>query len=450
MTYRHSTSHLLICALMTAGLAACSDDPAATGGSSTGEAPTTTAPSTGEEPTTATPTTGEEPTTGEDPTTSTTTSDATTSTTTDATTSTSDATTTTDTTADTTGDTTTGDPLMWEKPKCDHVTGTGAVTFSADLGATLAPMDQVIKPVHYTFGLVALGKPGAMLAGSGAKLLASDDAGCSWHEIGAAGGGNTPAVRLRAAGDTRAYAFGDNDSVLLRVDDEVITKLASPAGQEGIIGVGVDPGDPDHVRIGDTAGRLWDSSDAGAKWSQIGVPAFADSLGYRVAFDPADIDHVLFGALAAGVLVTDNGGKDWSSATGLGPGAANGFNLVVSPADGEVVWVEGLDLADPNEQTSRHIWRSEDGGMSFTPVVNADDATLYNGNHMFAHPTDANVLYFVFGSNFGNYGTDLFRYDHADAKISLTHNKWHDTVIEFLPGDPSFIYLGLSIEPGGG
>jgi hypothetical protein len=56
----------------------------------------------------------------------------------------------------------------------------------------------------------------------------------------------------------------------------------------------------------------------------------------------------------------------------------------------------------------------------------------------------------VFGSNFGGYGTDLYRYDHADATISLTHNKWHDTVIEFLPGDPSWIYLGLSIEPGGG
>ncbi|MBA3547124.1 MAG: hypothetical protein H0T76_11620 [Nannocystis sp.] len=56
----------------------------------------------------------------------------------------------------------------------------------------------------------------------------------------------------------------------------------------------------------------------------------------------------------------------------------------------------------------------------------------------------------MFGSNFGNYGTDLFRYDHGQAKISLTHNPWHDTVIEFLPGDPSWIYLGLSVEPLGG
>ena len=114
------------------------------------------------------------------------------------------------------------------------------------------------------------------------------------------------------------------------------------------------------------------------------------------------------------------------------------------------MWVEGLDLADPNEATSRHIWRSTDGGLNFTAVVDAADATLYNGNHMFPHPVDTNVLYFVFGSNYGNYGTDLYRYDHADATISVTHNKWHDTVVAFSPADPSFLYPGLSIEPLGG
>jgi len=439
MTYTNLASTLLRTTLIAGaalGLAACGDDTAATDGpttsGTTSDGPTTsgtTAPTTGgEQPTTGTPTT-DAPTTDA-------TATATTGTTTDAT---------TDTT-----DTSTGEPLTWQPPNCDSVTGTGAVSFSADQGATLAPMDQVIKPVTYTFGLVALGKPGAMLAGSGQKLLASSDAGCSWHEIGPGAGPNTPAMRLRAAGDTRAYAYGDNDSVIVRVDDEVITKLSSPADKEGIIGLGVDPNDPDHVRIGDTAGRLWDSPDAGATWSPVGVAAFADSLGYRVAFDPQDIDHVLFGALGVGVRVSLDGGAGWKGATGLSPGQANGFNVVVSPAAGEVVWVEGLDLADPNEATSRHIWRSDDSGLSFTAVVDSDDATLYNGNHMFAHPTDPDVLYFVFGSNFGNYGTDLYRYDHAQAKISLTHNAWHDTVVEFLPGDPSWMYLGLSIEPLGG
>ena len=230
----------------------------------------------------------------------------------------------------------------------------------------------------------------------------------------------------------------------------MITKLTSPAGQEGIVGLGVDPDDPDNLRIGDSAGRLWDSNTAGMTWEPAGTPAFMGSLAYRVAFDPQDIDHVLVGALAKGVLVSQDGGQKWTTATGLGSGNFNGFNLVVSPVDGDIVWVEGLDLGDPNEATSRHIYRSEDGGLGFVAVIDADEATLYNGNHLFAHPTDPALLYFVFGSNFGNYGTDLYRYDHAADTIDLTHNKWHDTIIEFLPGDPSVMYLGLSIEPGGG
>ena len=106
-------------------------------------------------------------------------------------------------------------------------------------------------------------------------------------------------------------------------------------------------------------------------WQQAGAPAFDGSLGYRVAFDPQDLDHVLVGALAEGVLVSQNGGASWTTATGLGSGNFNGFNLVVSPADSDIVWVQGLDLDDPNQATHRRIYRSEDGGLSFVAVVDA-------------------------------------------------------------------------------
>ncbi|PCC71856.1 hypothetical protein SAMN02745121_03208 [Nannocystis exedens] len=472
MTYLPTTSTSLTLLLLTGPaclLGACVDDlPVGQTGTETDTVDTTTLTTTQASETAADPTTDPSTTessttdaptsstvTSVEPTTATTSVEPTTATTavettTDDTSTTAETTTTTSDSETSTTDSTTGPGEGWQPPNCASVTGTGAVTFSFDQGATLAPMDQQIQPVTYTFGLVALGKPGAMLAGSGQQILASSDAGCSWHSIGAAGNPNAPAVRLHAAGETRAYAYGDNNEAIVRVDDEVITKLSSPAGQDGIVGLGVDPNDPDHVRIGDTAGRVWDSVDAGLSWVQVGIPAFAGSLAYRAAFDPQDIDHVLFGALAQGVLVSHDAGEGWQSATGLSPGDANGFNLVVSPVDGEIVWVEGLDLEDPNDQTQRHVYRSEDGGLTFTPVVEANEAKLYNGNHLFPHPTDPDVLYFVFGSNYQGYGTDLYRYDYASDSITLTHNMWHDTVITFLPSDPSVIYLGLSIEPGGG
>jgi hypothetical protein len=301
MTCSSVNSKKLLHLTLLAGVAlvACGDDAPADAETSTGEPPATsgTGGTTEDVPTTGaesgSTSTGEEPGT-------TTTGDASSS---ESSTTVAPTSETSETGSDTgeTTEGTTGAPVTWVPPDCRSVTGTGAVTFSGDQGATLAPMDQTITPVTYTFGLVALGKPGAMLAGSGEEILASADAGCSWHSIGPAGGGNTPAVRLVAAGETRAYAFGDNDSVLVRVDDEVISKLTSPAGVNGIVGLGVDPQDPDHVRLGDSSGQLWDSIDAGEQWTPAGVPAIGpDVLAYRAAFDPQDLDHALFGSRRRG------------------------------------------------------------------------------------------------------------------------------------------------------
>jgi hypothetical protein len=242
--------------------------------------------------------------------------------------------------------------------------------------------------------------------------------------------------------------------LLVRVDGDgdgwTITTLDSPTdGENGIVGLAVDAGDPDHVRLGDALGRLWDSTDAGVTWEALGLPAIdPGGLAYRAVFDPQDLDHALFGLMVAGVRVTTDAGGAWAGATGFGAGNANGFSLAMSSAKPGLVWAEAFDLAEPDEAVARHIYRSDDGGASFTPVVDSDEATLYNGNPLFPHPTNPDLLYFVFGSNYAGYGTDVHRYDHATGDITITHNMWHDVAaIEFLPGDPGVMYFGLTIEP---
>jgi hypothetical protein len=335
----------------------------------------------------------------------------------------------------------------WHAPACDSVTGTGAVTFTHDEGATLAPMDQTLTPPTYTFGVVALG-PNVVVATSGADVLRSTDAGCTWSVIGASGDGT---MVLRAAGDDRAYGFGDNQTALIRVDGDTVTALTAPGN---LVGLGVDPANPDHVRVGDSAGQLWDSTDAGDSFTPLGSPPIDDtSLAYRVAFDPADLDHVLVGTLGAGVFVTHDGLESrWGAGTGLSSNdRSNGFNLAVSPADGDVVWVEAYDLSDLDDTTARHIYRSTDGGDTFTAAVDSADAILFNGNPLFPHPTDANVVYFSYGTSYQNYGTDLFRYDAGTDTVTHTHNPFHRVwAAAFLPGDPTWMWLGVSIEPSGG
>jgi hypothetical protein len=199
---------------------------------------------------------------------------------------------------------------------------------------------------------------------------------------------------------------------------------------------------------------VWESTAAGeGRWSQIGPAPVAEPLTYRVSFDPSDLDHVVAGFATEGAFASDDGGATWTKATGLTKGdrGANVFNFAVSPADGRVVWAEGIDLAEslanvPSE--GRHIYRSKDGGRTFKRVLSQNrKITLVNGAVMAAHPTNPNVLYFVFGTYFQNYGTDVFRYDARKKKVTRTHNGYDDvSSIAFNPADPSVMYFGLTTE----
>jgi hypothetical protein len=248
----------------------------------------------------------------------------------------------------------------------------------------------------------------------------------------------------------RAYAFKDNDQQMYRIDGDNISKLGVAATR--VVGLGVDPADDRHLRAGDSIGQLWDSRDAGASWTRTGVqaPVTQPVLGYRFAFDPADLDHALFGVGTDGAFVTSNGGATWSKAAGLAAGGmANVFSIVIASAGGgQVVWAQGIDLGDIEVPVyaGRNIWRSTDGGRTFASVVKQTAAIhLVNQTLLAPHPERAEVLYFVFGTYFQNYGTDLFRYDHATGMVTTTHNAYNDVnAIAFNPADAGVMYLGLT------
>lgn len=328
----------------------------------------------------------------------------------------------------------------WTAPACDSVTGTPAVTFTRDEGKTLAPTDGDLAGVGYTFGLVALDAANTLVAEHEGSVLRSTDAGCTWSEIGAV---ERFPLTLSAAAGGRAYGWSDNGDALYRIDGETVTPLVSPV--EAIVGLAADPADGARVRLGDGTGQVWESTNAGDDWTRVGRPVASEQIVYRVAFDPNDLDRVFVGASTIGLSRSEDGGATWTPATGLSStGRANVFNVVVSPADGDVVWAMGLDLSDD----ARHVYRSKDGGATFKRVVNdTRRVTLVNGNLMAAHPTNPKVLYFVFGTSFQGYGTDVYRYDTRTKKVTKTHNAYDGvSSIAFDPADASVMYLGLTSE----
>ena len=313
------------------------------------------------------------------------------------------------------------------------------MTFSRDGGVTLAAVSQKLEGIGYTFGLAALDSR-TLLAIHKQALSISNDAGCHWSAVGNVAFDDPP--RIAAAGADRAYIWADGRGNLARYAAGAITTLKSPVTIVGIVANG------NRVRVGGDDGSIWESVDGGGSWAQIGGRALT-GLVYRAAFDPSNFDHVIFGAANAGARVTFDGGKSYSSAIGLNTGT-NVFNIVISPADPKVVWAMGLNLAESDANVpshGRHIYRSVDGGASFVPVVDEGNGVqLINGPLMAAHPADPNVLYFVFGTYFDAYGTDLFRYDEASKSLTVSHFNYDDfDAIAFSPADPSVMYFGLEV-----
>jgi hypothetical protein len=329
-------------------------------------------------------------------------------------------------------------------PPCSMITGTPAVTFTRDHGATLAPTAERLTGIGYTYGLAALDVPGTLLAWHKNDLLISTDHGCSWRVVASFEDPEMFPPRIVPAKGGRAYAWSDNRSFLVRYDSRGALKLKQPAA---FVGLAVDRANADHVRAGDGNGVIWDSRDSGETWSRIGVliPENPPVIFYRFAFDPADLDHIVAGMTIAGASVTFDGGRTWQRSSNLSV-RMNVFEIAVSPADSNVVWAEGIDL----DQEMRRIELSRDGGASFRRAVDQSETVhLINGNILAPHPVLPDVLYFVFGTFFQNYGTDLYRFDAASAKLTVTHSDYNDiNAIAFSPVRPNLMYLGLEVESG--
>lgn len=324
-------------------------------------------------------------------------------------------------------------------PRCAMITGSPAVTFTHDEGRTLAPAAEPLRPIAYTWGVAAmLDEKDTLVAWHKDDLLLSADAGCSWRIAATIPGADFPPTITPARGG-RAYAWSENRRFFVRYDARGAKPLKQPVE---FMGLGVDPSDGERIRAGGNDGTVWESTDGGESWTRIGALAVGSApIVYRFAFDPFDVDHIVAGVVSTGAHVSRDGGRTWTRASGVSARGANVFQLVFSPVDSSRVWAMGIDL----ETSGRHIYASDDGGATYRVVVTESPGVkLTNGPPMAAHPTDRNVLYFVFGTHVFDYGTDVFRYDDATRTLTLQHNDQQGVnAIAFSRRDPRVMYLGL-------
>ena len=342
----------------------------------------------------------------------------------------------------------------WTVPSCSPVDSDGSLTYTTDNGATLVETTGSMVPVRYQFSIATLATANHLLSGDqSGRLFHSTDAGCTWTPGATLAGMDIP--QIEAAPNGSAYVWSINTARLVRVDGTTVTQLRDlPTGGASLVDLAVDRGDAQHLRAVSQDGLVLDSVDGGVTFQPVGDQPDSVYL-YDASIDPSDLDHIVLGLLGESILTTFDGAATWQAAELGAPGdRVNAFTVEVSPANGRSVFVQGLNITESDEghpSQGRHIYRSRNGGQDFTAVVDQHEGvTLTNGTFLQPHPRRGRVLYFVFGSNFGGYGTDLFRYRDrpGGGRLDVEHNSYDDIkAIAFNPVKSRLMYVGLAQEP---
>jgi photosystem II stability/assembly factor-like uncharacterized protein len=176
-------------------------------------------------------------------------------------------------------------------------------------------------------------------------------------------------------------------------------RLVGPFRGGRATGVAGVPGDPNTFYFGAASGGLWKTTDGGTTWKPLWdkFPEASPAVG-AIAVAPSDPNILYVGTGETNIrgnVVTGNGlykstdaGKTWSFA-GLRDTQVIG-RIIVDPKNPNHVFVAALGHPfGPNSE--RGIFRSTDGGKSWSKVLYVDDKT--GGADVAFQPGNPQVMY---------------------------------------------------------
>jgi hypothetical protein len=134
----------------------------------------------------------------------------------------------------------------------------------------------------------------------------------------------------------------------------------------------VDPSNPATLYVGTKRSGVFKSRDGGANWSSanVGLPFIVDAL----ALSPSST-NVLYSIWQQGIYKSVDGGAHWSFAGSLPVGnfvTLSVAALTVDPTNPNTVWAAANDVHSFGSGT---VWKSTDGGSSWTAVRGSSPGT---------------------------------------------------------------------------
>jgi len=256
-----------------------------------------------------------------------------------------------------------------------------------------------------------------------------------------------------------------------QVDDKLLKgmqyRLVGPFRGGRVLAVTGIPGDPQTYYFGAASGGVWKSVDGGAHWNPLFDKEGIASIG-SIAVAPSDTNVVYVGtgegclrgniSYGDGVYRSNDGGKTWKN---LGLRDTRHIpKVLVDPRNPDTVLVAAMGHAfGPN--TERGVFRTTDGGKTWTKVLYVDDRT--GATDLAFAPANPNIVFasmyqvrrepWTFTS--GGPGSGLYRSTDGGAT-------WKRLVGDGLPegilgrvgvsvsgGDSNRVYALIEAEKGG-
>lgn len=162
-------------------------------------------------------------------------------------------------------------------------------------------------------------------------------------------------------------------------------QLAGPFGGSATA-LAIDPADPATLLAGGRGAALFKSTDGGARWHPLPLPARFAGAVTTLWIDPRDPRHYLAGAHDtgspfAGLYESLDAGASWTATPDL---------------RGIPVWALASHPADPRRlaaATWRGVWLSDDSGRAWRRITREDDAELRAVTAVAFDPRHRDTLY---------------------------------------------------------